>query len=159
MKKIDRLLHPATICVVGISTKKINIGRIILDNILAAGFSRENLPIIHPEAGAIDGISTISHLIALKEKVDLMILAVNGAQVPIMIEEILQNSLAESAILISGGIGEQQDQQHLVRQIQENILAARKKSSQAPIFLGANSLGILSQPGRYPQCQGNCRMN
>jgi acyl-CoA synthetase (NDP forming) len=147
--KIDMLLHPDTIGIVGISTKKINIGRIILDNILANGFLREKLTLIHPDASTIDGITTIPHLTALKEKVDLLILAVNGAQIPVMIDEILQNNLAESVILISGGLGEQQDQHHLVTHIQEKILAARKKSPLAPIFLGANSLGILSQPGKY----------
>jgi acyl-CoA synthetase (NDP forming) len=149
IEKIDRLLHPATISIVGISTKKINIGRIILDNILANGFLKENLTLIHPEAKTIDGISTIPQLDALKEKVDLVILAVNGALVPAMIDEILLNSFAESVILISGGLGEQQDPQRPVMHIQEKILAARKKSSRPPIFLGANSLGILSQPGRY----------
>jgi len=147
--KIDMLLHPDTIGIIGISTKKINIGRIILDNILANGFLRKKLTLIHPEASAIDGITTIPHLTALKEKIDLLILAVNGAQIPVMIDEILQNNLAESVILISGGLGEQQDQHHLVTHIRAKILAARKKSPRAPIFLGANSLGILSQPGKY----------
>lgn len=149
IEKIDKLLHPATIGIIGISTKKINIGRIILDNILANGFSRENLTLIHPEAFDIDTITTVPHLTALKEKVDLLILAVNSAQVPGMIDEILYYNLAESVILISGGLGEQYEQQHLVAEIQAKIITAREKTSQAPIFLGANSLGILSHPGRY----------
>jgi acyl-CoA synthetase (NDP forming) len=149
IEKIDRLLHPATIGIVGISTKKTNIGRIILDNILANGFSKKRLVLIHPEAREIETISTIPHLSALKKKVDLLILAVNAVQVPGMIDEILQNNLAASVILVSGGLGEQHEQQHLVTEVQEKIIAARKKSSRAPIFLGANSLGILSHPGRY----------
>jgi acyl-CoA synthetase (NDP forming) len=149
IEKIDKLLHPGTIGIVGISTKKLNIGRIILNNILANGFSRDKLTLIHPEASEIDTITTVPHLTALTEKLDLLILAVNSAQVPNMIEEILQHNLAESVILISGGLGEQHEQQHLVAKIQAKIIAARKESSQAPIFLGANSLGILSHPGRY----------
>ncbi len=149
IEKIDRLLHPATIGIVGISTKKTNIGRIILHNILANGYSPENLILVHPEAEKIENIPTISHLSALKNKVDLLILAVNGAQVPDIIDEILQNNLAESVILVSGGIGEQPEQRHVVTEIQQKIIAARTASSQPPIFLGANSLGILSHPGRY----------
>ena len=34
IEKIDKLLHPNTIGIIGISSKKINIGRIILQNIL-----------------------------------------------------------------------------------------------------------------------------
>ncbi len=149
IEKIDKLLHPRTICIAGISTKKLNIGRIILDNIVANGFPKENLTLIHPEASEIESITTVPDLSALTKKVDLLILAVNGVQVPDMIDEILQNNLAESVILISGVLGEQHEQQHLVAEIQAKIVAARKKSTQAPIFLGANSLGILSQPGRY----------
>ena len=147
--KINKLLHPESIGIVGISIKKINIGRIILNNIIANGFPREKITLIHPEATEIDGISTISHLKTLSKRVDLLVLAVNGAQVPEMIDEILEYNLAESVILISGGLGEQQEQQHLVAEIQQKIIAARKKSSQAPIFLGANSLGVLSHPGKY----------
>ncbi|MCP4338600.1 MAG: CoA-binding protein [Desulfobulbaceae bacterium] len=149
IKKIDKLLHPSTIGLAGISTKKQNIGRIILDNIIANGFSRENITLIHPDSGDIEAISVVPHLTALTKKVDLLILAVKGTLVPGMIDEILQNNLAESVLLISGGLGDQYEQEHLVVKIQAKIIAARKKSSEAPIFLGANSLGILSHPGRY----------
>ena len=165
--KIDRLLHPTSIGIVGISARKINIGRIILENILANGFPRQDLVLIHPEAGEIDGIATLPDLAAMKEKVDLLILAVDATQVPEMIDAILQHRFAESVLLISGGLGEQQGQQHLVQEIQDKIIAARRASPEAPIFLGANSLGILSHPGhcdamfipdsKLPKNRGNHR--
>lgn len=147
--KIDRLLHPASIGIVGISVRKINIGRIILENILANGFPRKDLVLIHSEASEIDGIATVADLGAIKKKVDLLILAVEASRVPEMIDTILEKKLAESVLLISGGLGEQEGQQHLVQEIQDKIIAARRNSSEAPIFLGANSLGILSHPGHY----------
>ncbi len=147
--KIDRLLHPATIGIVGISARKVNLGRILLENILANGFPRQDLVLIHPEAREIDGIATLAGLDAIKKKLDLLILAVDASRVPEMIDVILQQSLAESVLLISGGLGEQEGQQHLVHKLQEKILVARRNSQEAPIFLGANSLGILSHPGRY----------
>jgi acyl-CoA synthetase (NDP forming) len=149
IKKINKLLHPSTIGLVGISTKKLNIGRIILDNIIANGFPRENIILIHPNSSEIDSINTVANLTALTKKVDLLILAVNGIQVPAMIDTILQNNLTESVILISGSLGDHHEQEHIVAEIQAKIIAARKKSSRAPVFLGANSLGILSHPGRY----------
>lgn len=149
IEKINKLLHPSTIALIGISTKKINIGRIILNNIIANGFARENITLIHSESDKIDNINTVPNLAALNKKVDLLIVAVNGTQVPGMIDEIIQNNLAESVILISGGLGGQHEQQHLVTEIQAKIVAARKLTAKAPIFLGANSLGILSHPGRY----------
>ncbi len=147
--KIDKLLHPKNIGIVGISAKKINIGRIILDNILANGFPREHLVIIHPEAKELSGITPIGHLEAIDEKLDLLILAVDASRVPEMIEIIIRKSLAESVLLISGGLGEQEGQEDLIMELQEKIIAARCHSQESPIFLGANSLGILSHPGRY----------
>lgn len=147
--KIDKLLHPASIALVGISARKINIGRIIMDNILANGFPRENLWVIHPEAKEIDGMATIPSLAAIKNKLDLIILAIEASRVPEMIEVILRHKLANSVLLISGGLGEQAGQQDLVRELQQKIFAARRNSPEAPVFLGANSLGVLSHPGRY----------
>ncbi len=149
IEKIDRLLHPTSIGIVGISAKKVNIGRIILDNILANGFPRQDILLIHPEAREIDGIATLPDLAAIKKKVDLLVLAVDATQVPEMIDAILQHRLAESVLLISGGLGEQEGQHHLVQEIQDKIIAARRASPEAAIFLGANSLGILSHPGHY----------
>ncbi len=147
--KIAKLLHPASIGIVGISARKMNIGRIILENILANGFPRQNLVLIHPEAEEIDGIATLTDLGAVRKKLDLLILAVDASRVPEMIGSILQGNLAESVLLISGGLGEQEGQQHLVQELQEKIIAARRNSLEAPVFLGANSLGILSHPGHY----------
>ncbi|MFH0781950.1 MAG: acetate--CoA ligase family protein [Pseudomonadota bacterium] len=149
INKIDRLLHPTSIGIVGISARKINIGRIILENILANGFSPNDIVLIHPDANAIEGITPLTDLLAIKNKLDLLILAVDASRVPEMIDTILKHNLAESVLLISGGLGEQEGQQHLVLQLQEKIIAARRRSPEAPIFLGANSLGILSHPGHY----------
>lgn len=149
VEKIDKLLHPSKIGIVGVSKKKLNIGRIILNNIIANGFLKDRITLIHPEAEDIDHIIPVPKLTDLHSKVDLLILAVNGALVPDMIDQILTFNLAESVILISGGLGEQKEQQDLVSKIQAKIIAARKQSPLAPIFLGANSLGILSHPGSY----------
>jgi acyl-CoA synthetase (NDP forming) len=148
--KIDRLLQPKSIGIAGISAKGINIGRIILDNILKNGFDRAGLVLIHPEAAVIDGIATIPELTAIKQKVDLLILAVNAALIPAMIADILAHDLAESVILIPGGLGEKKGQEQVTIDIRNRIAIARRNSSgKTAIFLGANSLGILSHPGRY----------
>lgn len=147
--KIDYLLHPDSIGIVGISARKVNPGRIILDNILACGFPRQQLVLIHPHSEEIAGIRTHRNLEQLDKPVDLMILAVDGSQVPPVIDTILTRQLAQSVILISGNIGEQQDDHQLIEQIRTQILAERRNSAGAPVFIGANSLGIYSLPGHY----------
>jgi acyl-CoA synthetase (NDP forming) len=148
--KIEHLLHPATIGIAGISAKGMNIGRIILDNIMKNGFDRKGLVLIHPEAAVIDGISTIPELIAIRQKVDLLILAVNAGLIPGMIDDIIANDLAESVILIPGGLGEKKGQEQMLIDIRNRIAKARRNSAEkTAIFLGANSLGVLSHPGSY----------
>ncbi len=146
---IDRLLHPGTIGIAGISAKGANIGRIILENIVKNGFDRNRLVLIHPEVPAIDGIATIPDLPAIKEKLDLLILAVHAHLVPGMIELVLGRDLAHSVILIAGGLGEKKGQERLLADIRAKIAASRRRSERTAVFLGGNSLGVLSHPGRY----------
>jgi acyl-CoA synthetase (NDP forming) len=147
--KIDRLLHPNTIGLVGVSTRETNIGRIILDNIVANGFDTDGLVIVHPEASAVAGIPAYPTLTAIPFKLDLLILAVGAAMVPALIDEILAGDLAESVLLIPGGLGEKKGQEALSAGIQQRIRTVRRQKGDGPVFLGGNSLGILSHPGRY----------
>jgi acyl-CoA synthetase (NDP forming) len=148
LQQIDKLLHPSSIGIVGVSARKKNLGRIICDNILAAGFPRDKLVLVHPEATMIDSLPTVPNLLAVKERLDLLILAVDGGAIPRLIETVLAGNLAASVLLIAGGL-EEQGQQQLTSALRQDILAARKSNEGAPIFLGANSLGILSHPGHY----------
>ena len=148
--KIENLLHPATIGIAGISSKGVNIGRIILENILKNGFDRTKLVLIHPEAAVIDGIATIPDLPAIEKKVDLLILAVNAVLIPEMINDIISRDLAECVILIPGGLGEKKGQEQVVVDIRNRIALSRRRNlEKTAIFLGANSLGVLSHPGSY----------
>lgn len=146
--QIEKLLHPERIGIIGVSARKINLGRIICDNILAAGFPRERLLLVHPEAEEIDGLPTVPDLQALPAKPDLLILAVDASAIPGLIDTIIAGQLAASVLLIAGGL-EEQGERHLATSLRHKILAARAANRQSPVFLGANSLGVLSHPGRY----------
>jgi len=147
--QIDHLIHPKSIGIVGISTKTTNIGRIILDNILKNSYPSAQIFPIHPVAKEIATIATIKDLKALREKLDLLILAVNASFIPQMIDDILENDLAHSVLLISGGLGERKDQKNNIKDIKERITTARADTVHGTVFLGANSLGLLSHPGHF----------
>lgn len=147
--KIDNLLHPKTIGVVGVSSKGMNIGRIILKNILACGFDREKVFIVRPGGGEIDGVKCVPSLSEAPEKLDLFVLAVSADQVPDMVAEIADGDLAETVLLIPGGLGETKGSEGKQQAIKEKINAAHLRDGGGPLFLGGNSLGILSHPGRY----------
>ena len=148
-EQIDKLLHPSSIGIVGVSARKRNIGRIICDNILAAGFARDRLTVVHPRAQNIDGLATVAELTDIAAPLDLLVVAVEAGAIPELIDTVLAGNLAASVLLVSGGLEEQEGHPHLVATLKEKIAAIRASGDKAPVFLGANSLGILSHPGRY----------
>jgi acyl-CoA synthetase (NDP forming) len=164
--KIDKLLHPKKIGIVGVSATRKNFGRIILDNILAEGFAREDIIVFREgtgEPGDMDGVKCLPNLGAMTQKLDLFIVAVGAAQVPDLVEEVIRLDAANSVMLIPGGMGETQDSKTRADQVMAQINAAHGLVSQGitnqsgvdfsrgggPVFLGANCMGVISKPGRY----------
>ena len=147
--KIDNLLHPKTIGIVGVSSKGKNIGRIILENILKMGFPQKDITLFHPRAKVIEGITTMSGIEDLDTTMDLLILAVNGESIPLLVKEILENDAARSVILVPGGLGDVDDQDRQLDDLRQRIEIARTENDRTPVFLGGNSLGVLSRPGKY----------
>ena len=148
VKKIDSLLHPATIGIIGVSSSRMNFGRLILKNVLDAGFDREELVIIRPGTREIDGIRCVENLAALDRKLDLFVVAVNAAQVPALVDEIIERGCAESVMLIPGGLGETEESEERAREVIGRINSAHEQGG-GPIFLGGNCMGVVSRPGSY----------
>ena len=65
--KIENFLHPESIGIIGVSSTRKNFGRIILENIMAEGFSKEKIVIIRAGEDEIDGVRCISGLGSLNE--------------------------------------------------------------------------------------------
>ena len=76
IEKIDKLLHPASIGIVGVSATGMNFGRIILRNLVGSGYSKAQLVIIRPGETEIDGIRCVANLQALGHRLDLFIVAI-----------------------------------------------------------------------------------
>lgn len=149
IQKIDNFLHPATIGLMGVSKKSKNVGSIILSNIIANGFDTNSIIIIHPEVDQINGVNCLPDLTRLDHKLDLLILAVKASLIAPVIAQIIEFDMAKSVLLIPGGLGETKDSRTRSLEIKNSIQKARKRSDQGPIFLGGNSLGVLSHPGKY----------
>ncbi len=153
IKKIDRLLHPEHIGIIGVSATRKNFGRIIMDNILAQGFKKENLIIFKQGSEEIDKVKCLPDLKALKshgiEKLDLFIVAVGAAQVPDLVDELMTLDAAHSVMLIPGGMGETSDSRERASSIIEKINNAHAENGRGPVFLGANCMGVISKPGGY----------
>ncbi|WP_028583320.1 acetate--CoA ligase family protein [Desulfogranum mediterraneum] len=149
LAKIEQLLHPRSIGIVGVSSSRRNFGRIILENVLAQGFSPEQMRIIGPSSSPIEGVVSVAELAALPERLDLLIVAVGAEQVVALVEQIIALDCARAVMLIAGGLGETAASRERAEQVIEKITAAHASGDGGPVFLGANCMGVISRPGRY----------
>lgn len=147
--KIDNLLHPKTIGLIGASTKRKNFGRIILDNILAQGYSKANVVLIKPGADEIDGVKCVPDLKSLPEKLDLFVVAIGAEQVPALVDEVVDLDCANSVMLIPGGMGENEESKERAEKVIAKINEVHATEGGGPVFLGANCMGVISHPGQY----------
>jgi len=147
--KIDKLLHPASIGIIGVSASGMNFGRIILRNLMGSGYSKERLVIIRPGEKEIDGVKCVESLRALQGKLDLLIVAVAASAVYDLVDEIIETDAVDSVMLIPGSLGETRKSREPAAALAVRINAAHGKEGGGPIFLGANCLGVVSHPGSY----------
>ncbi|TWT45587.1 hypothetical protein RAS1_20150 [Phycisphaerae bacterium RAS1] len=149
LARIPALLEPESIAVLGVSATSMNLGRVVLGNILACGFPRERLAVIKEGCDAIDGVACVAGLAKLTRPLDLLVVAAPAPQLPALIRETADSGRVRSAILIPGGAGETTGSEGLRAAVADAIRSARTRPEGGPVFLGPNCLGVRSEPGRY----------
>lgn len=156
--KIDRLLRPRSIAIVGVSEKSLNPGRIILRNVLRAGFDRDGVVVVKPGTESLDGARCVPTLDALpnepafhdaERRADLVVLSVSASAAPELLDAIARDRRAESVILIPGGLEEHAEGGERVARMRASIARSRAGAWRGPVVNGGNCLGIRSLPGRY----------
>ncbi len=147
--KIGNLLHPKTIGIIGVSTSRVNFGRVILNNILANGFPKKDVRIIRPGLETFEGIQCLPEMALLDVKLDLLVVAVGADKVPALVDEVIVHQSAESVMLIAGGMGETAESAQRATRLIARIEQAHTTEEGGPVILGANCLGVVSHPGRY----------
>ncbi len=149
IEKIKFLLEPRAAAVIGASAKRMNFGRIILNNIKACGFPTEHLYAIKDDVPEIDGIRCIPNIRSLPEPVDLLVLATAAEDAEKLMDEMINTGKVQSVIIIPGGVGEKEGTEDLQRRLAEMIVAGHQRPDGGPVFVGGNCLGIVSRPGKY----------
>jgi indolepyruvate ferredoxin oxidoreductase beta subunit len=147
--KVDSLLEPKSIAFLGVSAKAKNFGRVILKNVIQCGFSKENLFVIKPGEESIDGVHCVDSISDLPQKVDLLVIAAGANQLPEIVREAITSEKVETGIMIPGGVGETDGSENIVTEVERAISEGRQRPDGGPVFLGPNSLGIISRPGSY----------
>ncbi len=145
LSKLKRALSPRAVALVGVS-RRMNMGRIILQTALKAGFPPDRLYPIKGDLNSLDGVTCIPSLAALPEPVDLLVVAIGARAVPELLSEGLQSGkLAGGVLLIPGGMGETEGGKVIAAEI-EALMAAEPEP---PVLLGNNSLGLVSKAARF----------
>ncbi len=147
-KDIQFLLKPKSIAIIGVS-EKMNLGHIILNNILNEGFSEEKVWVIKPGVNEIEGCRCVSSVKDLPETVDMFVLTLAAEQSYEVMKDIITYEKARSVIIIAGGIGEKEGTHHLESRIKKLINKGRKENKITPVVNGGNCLGIYSRPGKF----------
>jgi acyl-CoA synthetase (NDP forming) len=148
---LRHLLTPTSAVVAGASARDVNVGRVILANLLeSGGIPRKRIWALHPEAGEIAGCRAWASPADLPEAADLAVVALpaeRGGERTVI--DLVEGRHAKSVILVSGGFGET----GTGRRAEERMRAAIEASHRAPdggvLVNGGNCLGIVSRPGGY----------
>lgn len=147
LRKLKNLMEPRSVALVGVSDKA-NPGRIILDNLLREGFPTDRIRVVKPDRSEIAGVRCVPDVASLPSPVDLLVLAVDAAQIPGLVEQAVASRAAESILVIPGGLGESAGSQDAVLRVRRAIDASRSEDWKGPVVNGGNCLGIRSVPGR-----------
>jgi acyl-CoA synthetase (NDP forming) len=147
-ENIEHLLHPRSIGIIGVS-ERLNLGHLILNNILREGFPRDKVYVVKPGLAEIEGCRCVPAVAQLPETVDLFVLTLAADQSVAVMEELVRMEKARSVIIIAGGLGEKKGTEGIEEKIRELLRLSRRKKRPTPVVNGGNCMGIYSGPGKY----------
>lgn len=128
------IFSPKSIAVVGASRSPMKIGYEILQNILVHGYQGKVYP-INPEAPEILGLRALPSVLAVKDDIDLAIIAVPAEFVPKVMTECARKKV-KGAVIISSGFGELGEKG---KQLEDEVLEIARRGGVRVV--GPNTLG------------------
>jgi acetyltransferase len=158
--RLDRLVAPRSIALVGGSPRERSVGRVVLGNLRAAGFPG-SLRLVNPRYDEIDGVPAVKKLAALPLVPDIVVVTAPAAAVPDIVAEAGALGTA-AAVVVSAGLGHGPDSlaeaacrragEHGIRLLGPNVLGiivprAKLNASFAAHMPGAGDLTVISQSG------------
>ena len=146
--EIGHLLRPSSIAVIGVS-ERMNLGHIVLMNVLKQGFPREKVYVVKAGPREIEGCLCFPDIASLPKTVDLFVLTLPAASSRDVLADLIAYGKARSMIIIAGGLGEKKGTQSLEEMLVDLVARSRKEGKLTPVINGGNCLGIYSKPGRY----------
>ncbi|MFE9769257.1 GNAT family N-acetyltransferase [Streptomyces sp. NPDC005808] len=138
-RSVHRLLAPGSVAVIGAGRMPGGVGRSVLTNLRAAGFTGRLYAVNRAvEEGEIDGVPAYGSIVDIAEPVDLAVVAVPAPYVPEVVAECGERGV-QGLVVVSGGYAEsgpegRERQRELVRQ-------ARTYGMR---IIGPNAFGVIN---------------
>lgn len=145
---LEFLLHPRSIGIIGVS-ERLNLGHVILNNVLREGFPKERVWVVKPGLSEVEGCRCVPTVADLPETVDLFVLTLAAGQSAAVMAELVAAEKARSVIIIAGGMGEKHGMEGIEEEIKALLRKGRKEKRLTPVVNGGNCMGIYSAPGHY----------
>ncbi len=135
--KLQRVLAPRSVAVIGASTRPQSVGRAVFANILLNDYKGIVYP-VNPKAKSILGVRAYPSVLDIPDEVDLAVVIVPAAAVPQVLEECGEKRIP-GAVVISAGFKEVGGEG---AKLEEQVKEIAKKHSIA--LIGPNCLGIIN---------------
>jgi acyl-CoA synthetase (NDP forming)/RimJ/RimL family protein N-acetyltransferase len=164
-RSIQRLLRPSSVVVVGAGRTPNSLGRLVLANLVAAGFPG-TLSVVNRTGTAVDGIAGYVRVIDVPGPVELVVVAVPADGVEAVVADSARKG-AHGLVVLSAGFGEtgeegRQRQRRLVQHARANGMRVvgpnsfglvnthpevRLNASISPVLPGTGRVGFFAQSG------------
>lgn len=136
------LTSPRTVAFCGVSEKKQNMARIILNNTINSGFPKQNMYVIKEGVNEIDGVKAYASVKDVREKIDMYVVSVPVDGVKEVLDEAAESGKVNGVVLITGGVGEKSGTENIQRDI-INIIEKGKEINPDFALNGGNCMGIV----------------
>jgi acetyltransferase len=132
--RLDKLLSPRAVAVVGASPRPASLGRAILNNLRTGGFEG-SLHVVNPNYEKIDGLVCVKSVRALPAEVDVAVITTPPPSVPEIVAAAAEKGIA-AAVIITAGLG------HGPGSLAEAANGAARRHGLR--LVGPNCLGVIA---------------
>lgn len=136
------ILKPKSIAIIGVSEKKMNMGRIILNNTIKAGFDVNKIYVIKGGVDEIDGAKCYKSVFDVPENIDMYVISVPSENVLSVVEDAAKSNKVNGIVLITGGVGEKSGTENIAERIKSTVVSTRKNKKEFCLN-GGNCMGIV----------------
>jgi len=139
LTKLEKLLHPDSVAIIGASPDKKKVGYAALKNMVLSGF-KGRLYAINPKAeqyGEIEGVKVYANINEIDDDIDLAVVCIPARFIPSLMEDLGKKGVKYAAVITAGFKETGEQGAKLERQLVE---IAKKYGTR---IVGPNILGVI----------------